>query len=77
MRDCVGWRSVLGGAGTSARRAHARGEANRFGNEERATRRDAVGGEMVPCAKLFDRDAEAVGDGDERVVAAGGVVLLS
>ena len=30
---------------------------------------------MVPAAKLFDGDAEAVGDGDERIAAAHGVAL--
>ena len=30
---------------------------------------------MIPCAELFDGDAEAIGDGDEGVAAADGVAL--
>jgi len=35
---------------------------------------DARGGELVPAAKLGERDAKTVGDGDQGVAAAGGVV---
>ena len=31
---------------------------------------------MVPRAKLFDRNAEAIGNGDQRIAAACGVALL-
>lgn len=35
---------------------------------------DAGGGELVPAAELGEGDAEAVGDGNQGVSAAGGVV---
>ena len=47
-----------------------------FGDMEAAACRDldAGGGKFVPAAELGEGDAEAVGDGDQGVAAAGGVV---
>ena len=35
---------------------------------------DAGGGQLIPAAKLGEGDTEAIGNGDEGVAAAGGVV---
>ncbi len=40
---------------------------------EPAAGRDADAAEVIPCAQLGERDAEAIGDGDERIAAAGSV----
>lgn len=47
-----------------------------FGNVEAAARGDldAAGGKIVPAAELGEGDAEPVGDGDQGVAVAGGVV---
>ncbi len=50
-------------------------EANGLDDIERMAGCDAIGGEVIPCAELLDGDAEAIGDGDEGVVAAHGVAL--
>ena len=56
--------------------ARCGGEANGLDDIERMAGRDAVGGQVIPCAELLDGDAEAIGDGDEGVVAAHGVALI-
>jgi hypothetical protein len=48
-------------------------ESNGFDNIERTACGDAIGGEVIPCAELFDGDAEAIGDGDEGIATAHGV----
>jgi hypothetical protein len=47
-----------------------------LGNVETAAgvHANAGGGELVPAAKLRERDAETIGDGDQGVSATGGVV---
>ncbi len=48
-----------------------------FGNMQAAACGDldtATGGEFVPAAELGQRDTESVGDGDQSIAAAGGVV---
>ena len=45
----------------------------RLGHMQPAARRNLDAGEVVPAPQLAERDAEAVGDGDQRIAPARGV----
>jgi hypothetical protein len=65
----------FGAAGVTTMFAGGGSEANGLDYVERTAGRDAIGGEVIPGAELFDGDAEAIGDGDERIVTTHGVAL--
>ena len=74
MMSCA--RVVRGGAGgVMAVFVRYGSEANGLDYIQRMARRDVVRREVIPCAQLLDGDAEAIGDGNECVVAAHGVAL--
>lgn len=51
------------------------GGAREFGDAQLLPGRDPVAGNVVPAAELVERDVEAVGNGDQRVPAPGGIEL--
>ena len=80
MRAGGGFVGGGGGAGLAlsvATVAAASSDHGGFGNMQAAACGDldtATGGEFVPAAELGQRDTESVGDGDQSIAAAGGVV---
>lgn len=65
-------------AAAAARRSRRRRKVDRLGDIQRMSWRNvAGGGYVVPCMKLLDGNAEAVGHADQRIAAAQCVALLA